>query len=386
MSQHPADMLLPVNPEIRESMAHEVGFLDQHREAEHAARLTLIRSRMRTERQQPVAQFPSLLRSLSALVSGRPVDALERAYVEENAASIGQAFDRYRQWWPLGCLTQPVAAMRAMASQPGSSGGYLVGTETLAPADALRGDSVLEVAGIQTPSGFTGNVSLPVLKTSPTVSTVAEGVAPSATEPVWGQATASPKTCIAVVPISGQLVKQYSDAAEQFLRTLLLRTLMQSLARLVVAGAGGTEPLGVLNMPGVHTQSGSTLAHAGLLAMREAVLTAGAREDSLLWVGAPDTQELLGARERGAAEGARFLWDDDGVLGRRAIATKNTANGSLVVGDWSQLIVPLFGAGVRIDVDTSTLWNSGGLQIRAILLCDVLPANPAAFAVAKSIT
>ncbi len=57
-------------------------------------------------------------------------------------------------------------------------------------------------------------------------------------------------------------------------------------------GAGGSQPLGLLNTPGINTQSGTSLAHAGLLAMKQKALTAGGREDALAWVGAPAIQEL----------------------------------------------------------------------------------------------
>jgi len=140
-----------------------------------------------------------------------------------------------------------------------------------------------------------------------------------------------------------------------------------------------------LNHAGIGTQSGSSLAHAGLLAMRKAPLTAGAREAMLQWVGTPTIQETLGGRQRFTGSDAT-LWDSDNgtILGLPAHATKNASG--LVVGDFSTSVIGVFGPGMRIDIDPSQDFNSAGLVARVMLMCDVAFPQPAAFCVASTVT
>jgi len=106
--------------------------------------------------------------------------------------------------------------------------------------------------------------------------------------------------------------------------------------------------------PNINTASGGSLALAGLLEMREEILAAGGREENLRWIGGTDVQELLGARER-VANGGRMLWDDNGILGRPAHATRLAPAATLVCGDFSKAIVGLWGVGLRVEIDPYTV-------------------------------
>lgn len=178
-----------------------------------------------------------------------------------------------------------------------------------------------------------------------------------------------------------------SEAGEALLRQQLLATVGALLDKAFFAGAGGVEPIGLLNVPGVHATSGAGLAHAGLLEMREAVLSAGAREDRLRWVGAPAVQKLLAARERSPG-GGRYLWDDSRVLGQPAHATASAPAGALVVGDFSQAYLGIWGPApsVRVKVNPHQNFNSAGLAARVLLVCDFVFPQPSAFAAAQAIT
>ena len=196
--------------------------------------------------------------------------------------------------------------------------------------------------------------------------------------------TLTPKTALATVNISLQLLKQ-GIAAEPFIRALLLRAAGEALDRAFFAGVGGAEPLGLHSTTGIGTQSGTSLAHAGTLNMREAVLTAGGREEALQWVGTPTVQEVLGGRQRFTGSD-RTIWDDQNILGLPAHATKNAAASTLTVGDFSTAVVGVFGPGLRVDVDPNQLFGSAGLTARVMLMCDVGFPRPEAFSVSAVVT
>jgi HK97 family phage major capsid protein len=279
----------------------------------------------------------------------------------------------------------PLVALRTMATTPGSKGGYLVGTDTVTPVDVLRPWSVVASAGVQMMNGLIDNVLIPRTTVDTTITWIGEpSVGPSEAPPTLGNVSMTPKTAIALVNISYQLLKQ-GIAAEPFIRALLLRAAGQALDRAYFAGAGGVEPLGLHLTPGIGTQSGTSLAHAGTLAMRKALLLAGAREEALRWVGAPTTQETLGGRQR-FTDSDRTIWDDGNILGLPAHATKNAPAATLTAGDFSTSAVGVWGPGIRIDVDPSQLFASAGLVARVMLMCDVAFPRPEAFSVATSVT
>jgi HK97 family phage major capsid protein len=320
----------------------------------------------------------SLVRHLRALANGRPSSGRELEIIESASMLMGQQFDPSRAWVPL-------RAIRTMTTATGGKGGYLVGVDVLEPADVLRPWSVVASAGAMILSGLSDGVLIPRAAAATTSTWVGENsVAPSESPPTLGNESLTPKTAIALIKFSAQLLRQ-GEAAEPFVRAQLLAAVGEAFDKAYFAGAGGVEPLGLLQHAGIGAQIGTSLAHAGLLAMRKAVLNAGGKEDGLQWVGTPNVQELLGARERSTG-GGRFLWDSDGVLGKPAYATKNAPTSGLIVGDFSRSVAGIFGPGVRIEVDPSQDFNSAGLVARVLLMCDVAFPQPAAFCVATPVT
>ena len=321
----------------------------------------------------------SLARYMRALAANRGPTGREKEVAEAAALLMDQHFDPNRAWVPFAALT------RALSTIPGGKGGYLVGTSATTPVDVMRPWSVAMASGVSTLLGLQDNVPVTRVSASTTAVWFAEGgAAPTETPPSLGSTSLTPHTAMAFVKFSMQLLRQ-GEAAEQTIQSQLLAAVGELLDKAFFAGAGGVEPLGLLQTTGIGTQAGTALAHAGVLAMRRQVLAAGGREDALAWVGTPAVQELLGARER-ATGGGRFLWDSDGVLGRLANATKNTATGALVCGDFSKAVIGIFGPGIRIDVDPSQDFNSAGLVARVMLMCDVAFPQPSAFSVATSVT
>ncbi|MFN0304502.1 MAG: phage major capsid protein [Burkholderiales bacterium] len=357
--------------------------LDPHRHVPHDVRASIASSLAKYYSElsgldDPKNRSFSLSRFLSAQAERLPLTGREREICGAAATMCGQEFNPFRCWIPF-------SAIRAMGTAPGAKGGYLADGQVLDAADALRAWSVVASAGVQILSNLRGNVVIPRVSTAVTASWIGENAtAPAETPPTLGAASLTPKTAIALVKFSIQLLRQ-GESVETFLRAQLLAAAGELLDVAFLAGAGGVQPLGLLGTPGIGTQSGTSLAHAGLLTMRQKCLTAGAREENLQWAGAPAVQELLGARER-ASGGGKFLWDDNGILGLPARATKNAPASALVAGDFSQSVVGLFGPGLRLEIDPSQDLNSAGLVARVLLLTDVSFPQPSAFTVATSIT
>lgn len=278
-------------------------------------------------------------------------------------------------------------AFRDLTASSGPGGGYLVATST-GPAvlDALRDGHFLREVGVTFYEDLQENLAVPTVKTGIAGGWVgAETGAITAGNPVFGSVSLTPKRACGFVAYSHQLSLQV-NASEQVLRTQLREGITAILEAAVIGGSGASgQPTGIINTPGVGTQSGSSLSYAGLRAMRKAVLLAGAAERNLTWIGAPDTQETLGGRER-AAGGGRFLWDDNGIMGRPAVATSYATAGSLVCGDWSRCTVGIWGDAFELEIDPYYGFNTGQLAARMTLSCDVMFHPATAFCVSTSVT
>jgi HK97 family phage major capsid protein len=338
---------------------------------------------------EPVDEDPedrfSLTRMLYCFAQQRPQTGREKAVLAATDISARLAGDRFlanpnRVFVPLRALT------RAMATTPGAKGGYAVGVDTIAPADTLRPWSVVAAAGVDVMFGLTSNVAIPRDTGAPSITWYGPegGSGPSESPPALGEASLTPRTALALVKFSKQLLEQ-GAAVDAYVAARLMRAAGEALDVAFFAGSGGAQPLGLLNTSGIGTQSGTSLARAGLVAMRKTTLLAGAQEANLQWVGTPAVQETL-ANRQDATGTSRFLWDDRGVLGMPATATKNAPASALTVGDFSRAVVGIFGPGIRIDIDPSQDFNSAGLVARVLLFCDVAFPQPAAFTVATSVT
>lgn len=322
----------------------------------------------------------SVARLLRSRLERMPLTGREAEICEAAALIFGQNHDSDRNWIPF-----PAIGLRAMATIPGSKGGYLVGASILSLIDTPLAWSVAQSAGAMILIGLRDQVLIPRTVIAPTVTWIGENsTAPSESPPTFGNISLIPKTALVLVKFSAQLLRQ-GEAVEPTLREILRRAVREALDVAFLNGAGGVMPLGLQQTAGIGTQSGTSLAHAGILTMRQKVLTAGAQETNLAWIGTPGIQELLGARER-ATGGGRFMWDSDGVLGRPAYATKNAPANALTCGDFGQAVVAIFGPGIKIEIDPSQDFNTNGLVARVMLMVDVAFPNPAAFCVASSVT
>lgn len=308
-------------------------------------------------------------------------DGYERELCSATAHSAGEAFDQHRVLIPFGALMT-----RDLTAGTANAGGYLVGTAVGEPFDVLRPWSVVARAGITVLPNLRENFGIPRVGTASTAGWLSgEAVAATASQPVVGQAALTPKHAATTLNFSRQWRLQ-AEAGEILLRQQLLGAVGELVDVAVLAGSGvGGQLLGLVNTANIGTQAGTSLAHAGILAMRKTVLNAGGEEERLRWVGTPAVQELLGARER-AAGGGRFLWDDGAILGGPAAATKNAPAATLICGDFSQAVFGLWGAAVRVEINPYQDFKAGIMAARVILACDVAFPQPAAFCVATSIT
>jgi HK97 family phage major capsid protein len=347
-----------------------------------AAALSSYYSELSDADSKPPPRF-SLARVLEQMANEHGLhDGYERELCGATATLAGDSFDRHRVKIPLQALT------RDLTVGTGSAGGFLVGTATSdRPFDVLRPWSVAIEAGVTVVPNLRENLGLPrVTGASEATWVSGEATEYNNSQPTLGVAAMTPKIGSVIVHFSRQW-KLQAEGAEVLLRQQLLGAVGELLDKAFLAGSGASgAPRGLINTSGVNSATGTSLAHAGLLEMRDEILAAGGREDRLQWIGTPAVQKLLAARERMTNSG-RFLWDDGLVLGRPAAATKNAPTATLIAGDFSQAVLGVWGPpAVQVEVNPYQSFLSGGMAARVVLAVDCAFPTPQAFSVASSVT
>ena len=83
------------------------------------------------------------------------------------------------------------------------------------------------------------------------------------------------------------------------------------------------------------------------------------------------------------------LWQgalhDGQIEGVRAISSTVVCTAAMIYGDWSQVLVPEWGA-LAVGVNPYANFPAGIVGIRAMWFIDVIVRHPASFTVATSIT
>lgn len=277
---------------------------------------------------------------------------------------------------------------RALTTQPGSSGGYLVGTETTGHASNLRPRGVLNRLPVQRMDGLTGNVSLPRgvgASTATWQATETEAVA--ATAPTLGSITLAAKTLIGTLEVSGALTRGMGAAGNAWMTSEVRYTIDEAAARAFFNGAGGAEPVGLLNVPGINAQAGAALSWASVLDMLRLAELSCEDDSTLAWVCAPDAAKILRARERASGNG-NFIIADGRIAGLPCVVSATVPNGTLIVADWSRVVVASWGA-IEVEVTgmaSSAHFNAGMTAVRCIASVDFAVTQPSVVVAATSIT
>lgn len=295
---------------------------------------------------------------------------------------------------PAEVLQRPLgeAAVRAMATQPGSKGGFLVNVENMGFIDILRNRSVALRMGARQLSGLSGNVIFPRQTGKVSVTWQAgEGSSVTAADQALGQLSMTPKTCIAITDVSEQLLRQSSISAEQFVMAdLAADVAIDGVDAAVINGTGGAQPLGIKNTTGVTTgQDASGATYAKILAF---VSTAGGanaiRGNPGFVTNTAGAAKLMQVQRFTSTDTP--LWDGnmlDGELVRfPAMSSEQLPASNLIFGSWDECVIGDWGV-LELSTDNGgTRFNQAQVGIRALWMVDVMLRYPQAFVVSVNLS
>jgi len=317
-----------------------------------------------------------LARLVLSLGSGARLDGEDREACEERARRNNRPFDSQR----------PFIEFRDLTKASGAQGGFLVQQEISEVVDILRPWSVTARAGMLIDTGLIGDSVIPKItaKSTPAwLSTETSQV--TASQPTLAQIALTPKTVAGLVQWTRQLAKQTN--AQRFVERELKRTIGTTIDQGAIAGTGASgQPLGLINTPGVQTQSGTTL-NAGCATMKRKSAEANVNDEQISFLSTPAVRELLEGREK-ATGGGNFVWQNDRVADRPARVSTDVPTAVMICGDWSLIYLGIWGQGFVLEINPfdPSGFKAGLIQGRVLVSCDIAVLQPAGFVVASSIT
>lgn len=341
----------------------------------------------------------SVFKAVRALHYGakKPEFIRDAAFEIECSNAVGKQLgkDTANLLIPAEVLSRPIdpqVMQRAMATSPGSKGGYAVDVQNMGFIDILRNRSVSMNMGARVISGLVGNVMFPRQTGKATVTWQAgDGTSVSATDQTLGQLSMTPKTAVAITDVSEQLLRQSSPSAEAFIMADLARDLaIDGVDNAVINGTGGAQPLGIKNTTGVTTsQDAATATYAKILAFPSTAAGVNAIRGNPGFVTNAAGAAVLMQRARFANTDTP-LWEGnmmDGVcVGFRGMSSEQLASGNLIFGSWDEVVIGEWGVLELATDNGGTRFNQVQVGIRAMWMVDVLLRYPQAFVVSVNLS
>lgn len=325
----------------------------------------------------------SLSRWLDHQAEGANGNSLETEMLAEFARVRGESF----------CPTEAVIPWELLTGKrtlTATNTGAQFVSEKLSPAQlALRaGGALVGRLGCQVIDAPPGSHRVPLVP-APTDAQWwdADGIGGIEVEqPALGAGRVNPRTMASLASYSKSWERESLNGPD-VLSGWLLDMIARTLDRALLTGAGGIEPLGVANTPGVQTGAvDGTGTWPDLCALEEDI--EAAEGVNRAWVASPNGKALLRSRAKSSDgepiwTGTGPIWASGAIDGTPAVSSPICPDGRIFAGDWSSVQVYLWG-GPKIATKFTGRDNFavGRIQMRVIAECDVIALRPERLAVA----
>lgn len=323
----------------------------------------------------------SISKALLAFSQGKRPDGFEGEmtdYANERRGTGGAYMAT--MCWPFEAFARDLTAASA------TGGGYLTHVANQ-PAVAPFAGSVARQLGVQLLPGQQHAMSYPKTTATlqPTWITLETTPAIEST-PTLGQASAAPRVAAWTVDVSGRLLRQGGPIADSYLNPLFSQAAQAALDVALFAGTGTNgQPQGLLTDASIPSASGTSFNLASAAGIQKTLADAVVADTTARWVGATDVRQTLSQRVAFAST-ASPLWADDKLSGRPAMVSGRMPAGGLLYGDFSEVQVLLYGAGVEIAADKFTNFAGDIIRFRVLLTLDIVTPRPGALVRVLTVT
>lgn len=319
----------------------------------------------------------SLLRAISASASGDWSKAgLEKEISDTIAQRSGQSNGGF--YMP----SDMAWGRRDLTVGTNNAGGFLVGTEHDGASfiDALRAAMVTTRLGARIMSNLQGNVAIPKLATGTSTYWVAEDGAPTEGQPVFSSINLTPKNLASFVQISRNLLVQSDPSVEAVIQDDITRAIAVAIDAAALAGTGSSnQPTGILATTGIGSVSFSSSGaptFAEIVAIESAISADNAMGANMAFVTTPALAGTLKTTTKDSGSG-RFVSEENSIMGYSVNPTSSMTANTILLGDFSQLMIAQFGA---VEVITDRNAQTGQLTLGLHAMVDVGVRHAESFA------
>lgn len=321
----------------------------------------------------------SILRAIRLMAEHKPLDGAEREFSDEIARRLG--YQPRGFFMPEDIVRDRRNQARGLLATSPADGGFTVGSEVLASefVELLRNAAKVVSLGARVITGLKGDVSIPRQLTGATAYWVAEDGTITNSAATFGQIVARPRRLGTNVPYSKQFLAQTSLDAEAFVVRDSDDAIATEIDRCTINGAGGAQPLGILNLPSGVRSTDVTFGGAATWPKYLEFFSNVATSNALLGQPAYLTTPAAAVKAMSIAKfsgGDIPIWTPDGRIGMFRAEWSNqfpsspTAN-QVIFADFSQILIMEW-AGRDVVVDPYSAKKDGNVEVCIQRLVDIV--------------
>ena len=299
------------------------------------------------------------------------------------------------------------AMKRELTVGTNASGGFFAPSVQLADefVTALRARMVLPGLGMRIMSGLNTKIQIPKVSAGAAAAFVAESGSVSDQTQTTAQITMVGRTLGARTDVSRLLLLESDPSIEQIVRDDLLAAVANKIEDVAIEGGASNEPTGITQTSGIGsvaigTNGGApTWAAVTNLVKEVEIDNAAINGDTLAFLTNPKVKSKMANTVRVASTDSHMILNDPytslygydiGITTNvPSDLTKGSTSGScsaLIFGDFSQLMMGVFGGGPDVLIDPYTNSASGSVRIVVHQEVDVAVRHAQSFAACLDLT
>lgn len=290
-------------------------------------------------------------------------------------------------------------------------GGNLVDTEIRSSEfiEVLRNRAMILRLGAKVMSGLVGNLDIPRQTGTSNFYWIPEGGTIPQSNLEFDLVALRPRELGTIVPVTRRLLLQSSLDVEALVRFDLMRQMALGLDSAAISGTGvNNEPLGILNTPGINSVSiganGGALTWNHVVQLETEVSVDNADEGTCFYLTNATVRGKMKTTQKVAGQ-AIFLWDNslltaDGRLmgtvnGYQAACSNQVPSdgtkgsgtnlSSMLFGNFADLMFGEWGVFEIMTNPYGAGFQTGAIEVRAIMTADVTLRRKESFAVCTDI-
>jgi len=330
----------------------------------------------------------SLTGAIRAMVEGRSLTGFEAECSQEERRRVGRSPEGF--FIPFEVLAAG-REERAQSVGTGSAGGYLVQTsiDRANLVGLLRNQTHCLQLGARVMTGLKDDLLIPRHTAGVTAYWVSETGTITESSQTFGQIAMKPRRLGAISAYSKQLLAQGSPDIDAFVKEDILAKFGIELDRTVINGAGGAEPLGILNLASGDRATGITFGAAPTWAkvvdfetQVETANALGLPGGAYAYLTTPGVKGAWKTKPKESGQ-ATYIWENgDMVNGYMARSTNQVPSNKVIFGQFGQVMIGEW-AGTDIVVDPYTLAATGQVKVTIQKMMDVVIRQGKAFSVSS---